>query len=421
MNLKFISSLIILATLLHTAVFAAGQDAYIINSVLEISSTVQKEFYAGISEKTMFSGAAAEISKKYDTGGRRQIATRQEFAAFLSEMMSGNRQAKGDIGELAVKGMIKSLNDPYSLFLDTKQWEYFKRVSSGEEFTGIGVELAKKNGLFTIVSPVEGGSAAKAGIQPGDIIVKAEGRNLSGMDDLDALALFDGHEGSVMRLSVRRGNSIRDFAVKRTALSLKDPVASIVKSGARAGYLKISYFSEKTDRQASALLDKIRAAGIKNLIIDLRNNPGGDLNSSLRLASMFMGRKTIVTKVKSGGQKSQEKGQGDAVYSFNTVILVNRGTASASEVFSGAMQDYGLAKLAGETTFGKALIQSVYSLPGNAGCKITTARYYTAKGRDILYKGLAPEIKAGDCLPKAKASEDPCVKAALKYFASKQG
>lgn len=412
-----------LAVMFFTAALPAfavsGTDSYILKSVLEISGTIRSEFYAGVSEKTLFEGAMSEISKKFDTGGVGAVSNEREFSSAFLSLLSRHGQSKGDIGELAVRGMIKSLDDPYSLFLDTRQWDYFRRVSAGEEFTGIGVELAKKNGAFVIVSPVEGGSAALAGIRPGDVIVKAAGRNVSGMDDMDVLALFDGRPGTFMTLTVRRGSALKEFKVKRTVLSLKAPSASILKSGTAAGYLRISYFSEKTDSEAAALMEKMRKAGVKNLIIDLRNNPGGEFKSSVSLASMFAGRKTIVTKVMNGGKSSRVKGPGDARFSFRTVILVNKGTASASEVFSGAMQDYGLARLVGERSFGKALIQSVYSLPGNAGCKITTARYYTAKGRDILNRGLDPDTVVNDAYPRAKASEDPCVRAALRLFSGK--
>lgn len=391
----------------------SSQSSVSLRSLSQICSAIRTEFYAPVSERRLIQGAIDEISKKYnlkDVG----ISESSEAFAILTDIFRKYPDDSQKLWELSVRGMLKSLDDPYSLFLDSAQWTYFRKVSSGKEVVGIGVEIAVKNGEFTIVSPIEGGNAEKSGVLPGDIILKVAGQNIAGMDETDVLNLFDGSPGTFLKLAVRRGNQIKNFKIKRAEISLKPPKASLLKSGITAGYLKISYFSENTDEEVKSSLQKIKNAGIKNLIIDLRNNPGGDFMASVRLASMFVGRKNIVISMKKGGNSEYIKGTCDSLFSFNTIILINNGSASASEIFAGALQDYKQAVLIGESSFGKALIQSVYSFPGNTGCKITTARYYTAKGQDILNKGLRPDIRLVDSSPSKDISKDEGIKAALK-------
>ena len=172
----------------------------------------------------------------------------------------------------------------------------------------------------------------------------------------------------------------------------------------------------KQENLVYELFEDVENRGIKKLIIDLRDNPGGDFKASVRLASMFLGRQTVVTRTRNGGISEKVVGDSDKIFDFKTVILVNRGSASASEVFSGAMQDYKIATLIGEQSFGKALIQSVYGLQGNAGCKITTAKYYPPSGRDILYKGLTPSFKVSNPEPTEKVADDSCINTALNYL-----
>lgn len=416
MKNKFLYSLICLFVfLLFFNTVQAQQQNYIIRSLLDISSTIRSEFYKQVPEETIYNGAIKEIKQKYSLDVP-SVKDQRQFVSVMSSFFQKYPSDSGKIGELAVKGMIKSLNDQYSLFFDTQQWEYFKKVSSGSEFTGIGVELAKKNGNFIIVSPVYGSSAQKAGLRSGDVIVGVAGKNVKGMDDLDVLNLFDGYANTFLDLQIVRNGQVKNFKVQRTPLSMKPPKGSILKAGDQVGYVRIFYFSDKTDLEVKKYLENMKNRGIKKLIIDLRDNPGGDFKASVRLASMFLGRQTVVTRTRNGGVSEKVVGDSDKIFDFKTVILVNRGSASASEVFSGAMQDYKIATLIGEQSFGKALIQSVYGLQGNAGCKITTAKYYPPSGRDILYKGLTPSFKVSNPEPTEKVADDSCINTALNYL-----
>ena len=245
-------------------------------------------------------------------------------------------------------------------------------------------------------------------------------QDISKIDLTDALNLFDGYAGSEIKLKIKRSNKVIDFSIKRENIILPPPKASILKSkNGNVGYIKIHYFGDKTDSQVKTFLDKFKSNDIKNIIIDLRNNPGGDFQASLRLASLFTG-KNILVKLQKKESFEDLYGSFDRMYNFKTVVLINKGSASASEVFACALKENGKCILIGTTSFGKALVQSVYSLPGNAGCKLTTAKYYNAKGGDISNKGITPDIKAETIYPMATPSSDPVITKAINTLSNKQ-
>ncbi len=407
---------VVLILSLSISSHASGNSRYVLECLFQVSSTIEKEYYRSIDESVLFNGAVREISIKKGIKSVAVIKNRADFDKYFNNLCSLYPHDVSIMGEAAVNGMIKSLNDPYSMFFDTAQWEYYRQVSSGGSFAGIGVELAKKDGRFIIVAPITGGPAEKSGLRPGDVIVSVASKNISNMDDADILALFDGKPLTELALGIERNKKPMTFRIQRQMLSLPPPKASVLKSGKSVGYVRIYYFGPNTDMEVRKYLDVFSERGIKHLIIDLRNNPGGDFQSSLRLASFFTGKKVLIKMAKKGEGLADVYGRSDALYPFRVAILINEGSASASEVFACALRDNNLASLIGTKSFGKALIQSVYSLPGNAGCKLTTAKYYTPGGEDILYKGLKPGIISLTSYPMPDVSKDAVVLKALSVL-----
>jgi len=410
--------LLIFKIILTSFVFAQINERYILNSLFQIAAEIKNEYYLDVDDSVLFSGAVLEMNRlKNIKSGEKSIYSKQQFSSYFYLLCKQYPNDKALIGEYAVRGMIKSLNDPYALFFDSTQWDYYKKVSSGAEFAGIGVELAVKDRCFVVIASIDGSPAEKSGILPGDIIVAIDSKNISQMDTTDALNLFDGQENSKIKLTVKRNGTFLNFDITRKFISLPAPKASLLKlRNQNTGYIKIYYFGDKTDSQVKEFLDTFKTKGIKNVIIDLRDNPGGDFKASLRLSSFFTGENALVKIQKKGRPLETVYGTENADYDFNLAILINKGSASASEVFASALHDNKKCVLVGTGSFGKALIQSVYSLPGNAGCKITTAKYYTTSGKDILNKGLSPDITVNTVYPLLPPASDPVVLRVIREF-----
>lgn len=407
--------LIISVILLFISPSYASNELYLLQNISSIGREIREEYYIPIDDATLFSGAAKEIANKKKISVKK-INSREEFYTYFQELCSKYPGESGLLYEYAVRGMIDSLNDPYALFFNREQWAHYKKVSSGAEFAGIGVELAMKEKYFEVVAPISESPAERAGLLPGDTITAIDSQDISKINLTDALNLFDGYVGSYITLKIKRGGKLLNFKLKRENISLPPPKASILKSkSGNIGYIKIYYFGDKTDSQVKVFLEKLKNNGITNIIIDLRNNPGGDFQASLRLASFFTG-KNILVKLMKKGKVENIYGTSETIYNFNTAVLINNGSASASEVFSCALRENGKCTLIGTKSFGKALVQSVYTLPGNSGCKLTTAKYYNARGTDILGKGLTPDVKVNTIYPMPQPSADPVISKAVNIL-----
>ena len=296
--------------------------------------------------------------------------------------------------EKAVRGMVAAL-DPHSAYLDNEEFNEI-RLSTMGSYPGVGIEVIAANGVVRVLKPIEGSPAREAGILAGDAIVRIDGTEI-GADLAGALARMRGSSGSVVHLSIRRDGTpgILEFAVHRAQVEVHSVAWRTLEPG--YGYVRITTFSETTPedlKSAILALKRDNQAGIKGLILDLRNNPGGVLESGVAVADDFLDSGVIVT---ADGRTPDARFQmdatpGDLIDGAPLVVLVNAGSASASEIVAGALKDHGRALLVGRRTYGKGSVQTVMPLVRGGAVKLTTSRYFTPSGASIHGKGLMPDV-----------------------------
>ena len=292
----------------------------------------------------------------------------------------------GKLVDGALKGMLKGL-DPYSQYLDEKAFANLKTTTQGT-FGGIGVVVSVRDNYPTVVSPIEGSPAWLAGMRSGDQIVKVDGRSAAGLSIDDAATRLRGPEGTQVTLTVRREGEIeeRDVTLERKIIVTHSvPYAFAVQEG--VGYLRLSSFSENSGPEVRAALARLRADGAKSVVLDLRQNPGGLLEQAVDVAEQFLPKGTLVVQTRGrlrGQDQRYHTAATGAERHWPVVVLVDRGSASASEIVAGVLQDLDRALVIGRTTYGKGSVQSVFPLRGTgAALKLTTALYYTPSGRSI--------------------------------------
>ncbi|HEY5102290.1 MAG TPA: S41 family peptidase [Steroidobacteraceae bacterium] len=299
-----------------------------------------------------------------------------------------------ELMEKAVRGMVSAL-DPHSAFLDSEEFEEM-RLSTMGSYPGVGIEVVAEGGGVKILRPIEGSPAEQAGMHAGDLIVKIDGVEV-GADLAAAINRMRGAAGSTVRLTVRRGTSpeLLDFSLRRAKVDVRSVSQQALAPG--FGYLRITSFSETTaDEVARAIvrLKRDNASGLKGLVLDLRDNPGGVLEAGAAVADAFLERGLIVSADgrTADAQFRMDATAGDLINGAALVVLVNGGSASAAEIVAGALKDHGRAQLVGQKTYGKGSVQTVMPLSHGGALKLTTSRYFTPSGASIHEKGILPDI-----------------------------
>jgi carboxyl-terminal processing protease len=284
-----------------------------------------------------------------------------------------------------IEGMLKTL-DPHSSFLDPRQYADMRQKQEGRYY-GLGISINVIDGDITVQSIFEGSPAFKKGLRRGDVISRIEGEDAKGWTTEDAVKRLKGPKGTTVNISIkRRGyDQLIDLEVVRDEVNMVS-VRGAFMFDEETGYLKLSEFTETSNREIGAALEQLVAKGMKRLVFDLRDNPGGALDQAISISNRFLPRGDMIVytrgRVANAAQDYRATARGDYT-DLPVVVLVNRNSASASEIVSGALQDHDRALIVGETTFGKALVQSVYRISENAGLALTTGRYYTPSGRLI--------------------------------------
>lgn len=297
--------------------------------------------------------------------------------------------------ENAIRGMLSSL-DPHSAYLDEKGFEDLQNTTSGE-FGGLGIEVGMEDGLVRVVSPIDDTPAARAGIQAGDYIIKLDGKSVQGMTLAEAINLMRGKPGSKILLTIiRKGEEPRELSLTRARIEMTSVKGRLLEEG--YGLIRISQFQVHTGRDFKREADKLRAEAkgkLRGLVLDLRNNPGGVLDGAVSVSDAMLDSGVIVSTRgrQSGSGQEFTATPGDVLQGLPVVVLVNGGSASASEIVAGALQDNRRALVVGTTTFGKGSVQSVLPLSASKGIKLTTARYFTPSGRSIQAEGIKPDIE----------------------------
>lgn len=299
----------------------------------------------------------------------------------------------GDIDDLellrgAIKGMVESLNDPYSEYFTPSEFKDFNESISGN-YEGIGIVITLKDKYITVVSVFSGSPAEKAGIKAGDRFVEIDGNDITGLSTAEVSKRLQGDKGTKVTIGVVRNGETLRFEVERDIVKI-NPVESRVL-GKGIGYIKINEFNVNTVENLDTSLDNFKESGVQGIVLDLRNNPGGYIDQAIEVAKRFVPQGSIVNLVSKDG-KTQTYTSDSEPSPFSLVVLVNGGSASASEILAGAIKDRNAGVLVGERTFGKGMVQRTLSLGALGGIKLTTAYYTTPNGTNINNAGIVPDV-----------------------------
>jgi carboxyl-terminal processing protease len=327
--------------------------------------------------------------------------------------------------EAAINGMLSSL-DPHSSYMNPKNYRDMQVQVRGE-FGGLGIEVTMENGLIKVVSPIDDTPAAKAGLKPGDFIIQIDGEPVLGLSLNEAVEHMRGPINSTIRLTVRREGK-DPFEVKLARAVIKIQSVKYHLEGPDIGYIRITSFNEQADSGLTAAMKALKAqAGdrLAGIVLDLRNNPGGLLDEAIKISDDFLDQGEIVS---TRGRHKEDATRynatsGDITGGLPVIVLINGGSASASEIVAGALQDHHRAVLLGTRSFGKGSVQTIIQLPGHGAMRLTTARYYTPSGRSIQAKGIDPDIAVEPAkiekLTVAEGRHEADLKNALKNTDSK--
>ena len=310
---------------------------------------------------------------------------------FLAKKYSDNNEAYD-----AIRDMLSNLDDPYTRFLDPKEFNQMRIDTSGE-LTGVGIQIAKdkESDSIIIISPIEGTPAYEAGIKARDKILSIDNVSTKGLNIEDAVKLIRGRRGTKVKLEIlRNGNSFYK-SLLRERIELKSVTSKIneTKDGLLIGYVRLKQFNANASREMKDTLKDLEIKKVSGYVLDLRSNPGGLLESSIDISRQFIDKGIIVSTLSKDGLRETKRGNGKALTKKPLIVLVNEGSASASEIVSGAIRDNKRGKLVGKKTFGKGLVQSMRTLVDGSGLTVTVAKYLTPNGTDINKYGITPDIE----------------------------
>ena len=310
---------------------------------------------------------------------------------FLAKKYSDNNEAYD-----AIRDMLSNLDDPYTRFLDPKEFNQMRIDTSGE-LTGVGIQIVKdkESDSIIIISPIEGTPAYEAGIKAKDMILSIDNVSTKGLNIEDAVKLIRGRRGTKVKLEIlRNGNSFYK-SLLRERIELKSVTSKIneTKDGLLIGYVRLKQFNANASREMKDTLKDLEIKKVSGYVLDLRSNPGGLLESSIDISRQFIDKGIIVSTLSKDGLRETKRGNGKALTKKPLIVLVNEGSASASEIVSGAIRDNNRGKLVGKKTFGKGLVQSMRTLVDGSGLTVTVAKYLTPNGTDINKFGITPDIE----------------------------
>lgn len=372
--------------------FVIGTTAAVVTAVSFVGIQISNPSWAGFrsSPKEVVDEVWQIVNREYVDATFNQTDWEAKRRELLDRDYSNEEQAYE-----AIREALEGLEDPYTRFLDPKQFASMQIDTSGE-LTGVGITLSanEETERLTVVSPIEGSPAFEAGVQARDIITAIDGTSTEGMDVNSAVNLIRGEEGTPVTLSILRDDTeALEFEITRARIELQAVRHDLRDEGGfQVGYMRLTQFSGNAADGMRAALKELESDGANGYILDLRSNPGGLLYSSAEIARMFLDEGGIVSTVNRKGIPDKISANRRSLTDKPVVVLVDGGSASASEILSGALQDNSRAIIVGTRTFGKGLVQSVHSLTGGSGLAVTIARYRTPNGTDIDQKGITPDI-----------------------------
>ena len=330
---------------------------------------------------------------------------------------------QSEMMDSAINGVLQSL-DPYSAYMSPELFKEMQTDTSGE-FGGLGIEIGMEAGVVKVISPIDGTPAANAGIKAGDYIVKIGNEQVQGKSLMDAVKLMRGPIGTSINLTVRRKNLKKplEFKIKREIIEVQSVNSDIISKDKNLGYIRLKSFNENSDKQILKSIKEFeKNPKIKGYVLDLRNNPGGLLTQAINITDFFLNDGEIVS---TKGRKISETRKffakrGDEIKGKPIIVLINNGSASASEIFAGALKDHKRAVILGENSYGKGSVQSIIPLGNGGGIRLTISKYYLPSGKSISEVGVTPDIlveEAGDNF-KIKTDKDNQLNYAIKLFNS---
>src|SRR5215831_12061342 len=328
-----------------------------------------------------------------------------------------------DLVQGAIRGMLATL-DPHSAYMTPEMYKEMQVETKGE-FGGVGIQIGVKENRLAVIAPIEGTPAHRAGIKAGDFITKVNDESTKDLSLMDAVQKMRGPKGTKVNLTIQRDGTpeLLQFTLVRDTIKIESVKAKTLDN---IGYVRLTQFQEATGRDLSKALKQFKEQKVQGTILDLRNNPGGLLTAAVEVSEQFLPSGKLVVYTKGRESKKDEwfaKGK-DQMEDAPMIVLVNEGSASASEIVAGALQDWGRAVIVGTTSFGKGSVQTILPLGDGSGLRLTTAKYYTPKGRSIQSTGIMPDIvvkaqppttvaKAGEAKPGEKDGEPKQVKPAV--------
>jgi len=379
----------------------------------KVYSLVDKEFVENFNKKEFFNGAFKGIKDALED---RRVEVKElpeftfdetaddvqilrDFEKQLKDVVAEYKSddlSEGELLDAALSGMLDKLDDPYTIYLDPKEYDRLNESMSGGNFTGVGIYIELDRDLdnqLTVVEPIEGTPAYEAGLKPGDWIVKIDGKPTRGVNLDDAVNQIRGPENSTVVLTIQRKdvNEPIDFTIKRAYIHVSTVASKLVDDN--VGYIKLRLFGSETNKEIDQAMTDLEKKGAKAFILDLRNNGGGYVTAAVQVSSKFLDEGVDIVSIKDRtGGKNRYKSTGSVHPDYPLVLLVNDFSASASEITAGAIRDAKRGILLGTKTFGKGSVQTIFPFDKGGAIKVTTAHYFTPRGRNINEKGLKPDI-----------------------------
>jgi len=440
--MKRVLPILAATALLATAIIPSATTASGISGLegdeIEMSfSLLTSEFYKKVDQQVALDGARAELADYLEHSGVKPAkvpalrasedpslnAKNLEREVSLLNGLYGPRVGGSrELTYAAIAGLMSSVKDKYTTFLSPKEYAQLNEGLDGGNFSGVGISIQvdEKTKLLLVNEVIPDGPAEHAGLQAGDTITLIDGKSTKGLTTDQDAKLLRGDKGTVVKLTVERGGTeLPAIAVTRDTIHQPSVYSKLLDGG--IGYARLTVFGQNTADELTTALNKLQAEGAKAYVLDLRDNGGGYLNSAIDVSSKFISSGPIVSVESRGGNDTQYDAENTAIPPKPLAVLVNRYTASASEITSGAIQDDGVGALIGEKTYGKGVVQTIHPLPDGSAVKITSARYLTPRGRDINLIGIQPDIvtleprtaKLGDPLT------DPQLQSAVTYLEGK--
>ncbi len=342
-------------------------------------------FVLFLNVKVYSNTSSDKLYEKIDLFGEVLEKIKQEYVDEIDQ---------ADVMDSAINGVLQSL-DPYSAYMSPDLFKSMQTESRGE-FGGLGIEIGMEAGVVKVIAPISDTPAEKAGIKAGDYIVRIDNEQVQGKSLMEAVKLMRGPVGSSIELTVRRKNVKKSltFKIQRQIIEVKSVESKILGNKKNIGYIKLKSFNENSDKQFIKKLKNYEKQNLVGYIIDLRNNPGGLLNQAISITDFFLEKGEIVS---TKGRRISETRKffarsGDGVKGKPVIVLINNGSASASEIFAGALKDHKRAIILGENSYGKGSVQSIIPLNNGGGIRLTISKYYLPSGKSISDVGVSPDI-----------------------------